>query len=123
MLAEIDEYATIRELVTGGPASLSGQLKIGDRIVGVAQGEGGVMMDVMGWRLDDTVALIRGAADSVVLLDVLPADAGPDGKHKLVSLIRKKISLEEQAAKKSVHSIIDGKVTRRVGVISLRHVL
>jgi carboxyl-terminal processing protease len=84
MLAEINEYATIRELVTGGPASLSDQLKIGDRIVGVAQGEGGVMMDVMGWRLDDTVALIRGAADSVVLLDVLPADAGPDGKHKLV---------------------------------------
>ena len=77
------------------------------------------MMDVMGWRLDDTVALIRGAADSVVLLDVLPADAGPDGKHKLVSLIRKKIRLEEQAAKKSVHSITDGKITHRIGVISL----
>jgi len=119
MLAEINEYATIRELVTGGPASLSDQLKIGDRIVGVAQGEGGVMMDVMGWRLDDTVALIRGAADSVVLLDVLPADAGPDGKHKLVSLIRKKIRLEEQAAKKSVHSISDGTATYRIGVISL----
>ena len=119
MLAEINEYATIRELVTGGPASLSDQLKIGDRIVGVAQGEGGVMMDVMGWRLDDTVALIRGAADSVVLLDVLPADAGPDGKHKLVLLTRKKISLEEQAAKKSVHSITDGKITHRIGVISL----
>ena len=119
MLAEINEYATIRELVTGGPASLSDQLKIGDRIVGVAQGEGGVMMDVMGWRLDDTVALIRGAADSVVLLDVLPADAGPDGKHKLVLLTRKKISLEEQAAKKSVHSITDEKTTHRIGVISL----
>jgi len=119
MLAEINEYATIRELVTGGPASLSDQLKIGDRIVGVAQGEAGVMMDVMGWRLDDTVALIRGAADSVVLLDVLPADAGPDGKHKLVLLTRKKISLEEQAAKKSVHSITDGKTTHRIGVISL----
>ena len=119
MLAEINEYATIRELVTGGPASLSDQLKIGDRIVGVAQGEGGVMMDVMGWRLDDTVALIRGAADSVVLLDVLPADAGPDGKHKLVSLTRKKISLEEQAAKKSVHSISDGTAAYRIGVISL----
>ena len=119
MLAEINEYATIRELVTGGPASLSDQLKIGDRIVGVAQGEGGVMMDVMGWRLDDTVALIRGAADSVVLLDVLPADAGPDGKHKLVLLTRKKISLEEQAAKKSVHSISDGTATYRIGVISL----
>jgi carboxyl-terminal processing protease len=119
VLAELDEYATIRELVPGGPASLSGQLKIGDRIVGVAQGESGVMTDVLGWRLDDAVALIRGAADSVVLLDVLPADAGPDGKHKLVSLIRKTISLEEQAAKASVRSIMDGKATRRVGVISL----
>jgi len=119
VLAELDEYTTIRELVPGGPASLSGQLKIGDRIVGVAQGESGVMTDTLGWRLDDTVALIRGAADSVVLLDVLPAGAGPDGKHKLVSLIRKTISLEEQAAKASVHSIMDGKATRRVGVISL----
>ena len=120
VLAELDEYTTIRELVPGGPASLSGQLKIGDRIVGVAQGESGAMADVLGWRLDDTVALIRGAADSVVLLDVLPADAGPDGKHKLVSLVRKKISLEEQAAKATVRSIVvDGKVTRRVGVISL----
>ena len=74
----------------------------------------------MGWRLDDTVALIRGPADSLVRLDVLPAEASPDGKHKLVSLIRKKISLEEQAAKKSILSVTDGKATRHIGVISLR---
>ena len=60
VLTEIDGYATIRELVPGGPASLSGQLKVGDRIVGVAQGAAGPMEDVVGWRLDDTVALIRG---------------------------------------------------------------
>jgi carboxyl-terminal processing protease len=119
VLAELDEYTTIRELVPGGPASLSGQLQVGDRILGVAQGEGGVMTDVLGWRIDDTVALIRGAPDSVVVLDVLPGDAGPDGKHKVVSLVRKTISLEQQAAKASVHSIVDGKVTRRVGVITL----
>ncbi len=119
VLTEKDDYATIRELVPGGPAALSGQLKTGDRIVGVAQGKGGAMTDILGWRLDDTVALIRGAADSIVLLDVLPAEAGPDGKHELVSLIRKKISLEDQAAKKSILSMMDGKTTRRVGVISL----
>jgi len=119
VLAEVDEYATIRELVAGGPAMLSGQLKPGDRIVGVAQGEGGVMIDVMGWRLDDTVALIRGPADTVVVLDVLPIDAGPDGKHRLISLVRKTVSLEQQAAKAAVHSIVDGNVTRRVGVITL----
>lgn len=119
VLAELGEFTTIRELIPGGPASLSGQLKVGDRIVGVAQGEGGAMTDVLGWRLDDTVALIRGAADSIVQLDVLPVDAGREGKHKRVSLVRKAIKLEEQAAKASVHAVTDGAITRRVGVISL----
>lgn len=119
VLVELDEYTTIRELTPGGPASLSGQLQSGDRIVGVAQGDDGLMTDILGWRLDDTVALIRGTADSVVRLDVLPADSGPDGKHKLVSLVRKTISLQEQAAKSSIHSIVDGNATRRIGVISL----
>ena len=77
------------------------------------------MIDVMGWRLDDTVALIRGPADTVVVLDILPIDAGPDGKHRLISLVRKTVSLEQQAAKAAVHSIVDGNVTRRVGVITL----
>jgi len=119
VLAEIDAYTTIREVVPGGPAGLSGQLKIGDRIVGVAQGEGGEMADVLGWRLDDVVAKIRGTADSVVRLDVLPADAGADGKHKLVFLTRNKISLAEQSAKLSIESVVQGKVKRRIGVITL----
>ena len=119
VLEEKDDYTTIRELVPGGPAALSGLLKIGDRILGVAQGQGGALTDIMGWRLDDTVALIRGRADSLVVLDILPADAGPDGKHQRVSLMRKKISLEEQAAKKSVLEVKDGGATRHIGVISL----
>ena len=119
VLTERDEYTAIRELVPGGPASLSGQLKSGDRIVGVAQGESGVMMDILGWRLDDVVAMIRGAADSVVVLDVLPEEAGPEGKRVLVPLIRKKISLEDQAAKKSLLSVIDGTTTHHIGVITL----
>ncbi len=119
VLVEVDEYTTIRELVPGGPAALSGQLNVGDRIVGVAQGEKGAMTDVMGARLDDSVALIRGALDTVVRLEVLPADAGPDGKHKLVSMIRKPISLQDQSAKSSVQTITDGKVTRNIGVITL----
>lgn len=119
VLQDKDEYTTIRELVAGGPAALSGKLKVGDRIVGVGQGENGPAVDVMGWRIDDTVALIRGAEDSVVLLDVLPEEAGPDGKHKLVSLVRKKISLDKQAAKKSIIEVKDGNTTRHIGVISL----
>jgi len=118
-LYDKDEYTTIKELLAGGPALLSGKLKAGDRIVGVGQGENGPMIDVMGWRIDDTVALIRGAEDSVVRLEVLPAEAGPDGKHKLILLVRKKITLEKQAARKSIIEVKDGGVTRRIGVISL----
>ncbi|MBI3903516.1 MAG: carboxy terminal-processing peptidase [Nitrosomonadales bacterium] len=119
VLQDKDEYTTIRELLSGGPAALSGKLKVGDRITGVGQGENSPITDVMGWRIDDAVALIRGTEDTVVLLDVLPAEAGPDGKHKLVSLIRKKISLDKQAAQKSILEVKDGGTTRHIGVISL----
>ena len=114
-----DEYTTVRELVPGGPAALSGKLNVGDRIVGVGQGEKSVPTEVIGWRIDDVVALIRGAKGSVALLDVLPADAGPDGKHKLITLVRDKISLEQQAAKKSIIKIKNGDAIRQVGVITL----
>ena len=118
-LATKDDYTVIRELIPGGPAQLSEQLKIGDRIFGVAQGEKASLTDILGMRLDDAVALIRGAAGTVVVLDILPADAGPDGKHKRVVLTRKKVSLELQAAKKSVINVSEGATTRRIGVISL----
>ena len=119
VLTQKDDYTLIRELVPGGPAQLSGQLKPGDRIMGVAQGKNGVVADILGWRLDDTVAKIRGEPDTIVLLDILPVDAGPDGKHKLVALTRKKITLERQAAKKSIIPVADGTTTRRIGVIAL----
>lgn len=114
-----DEYTTIRALMAGGPAALSGKLKAGDRIVGVAQGENGPMIDVIGWRIDDVVALIRGTEDTVVRLDVLPAEDGADGKHKLISLVRKKVTLDKQAAKKSIIEVKDAGATRRIGVITL----
>jgi carboxyl-terminal processing protease len=119
VLSNKDEYTTIRELVAGGPAALSDKLKPGDRIVGVGQGKNGAIVDVMGWRIDDTVALIRGTEDTVVMLDVLPAEAGDDGKHKLIPLVRKKISLDKQAAQKSIIEVKDGGATRRIGVITL----
>ncbi|AMO93039.1 C-terminal processing peptidase family protein [Collimonas fungivorans] len=119
VLQERDEYTTIRELVAGGPAQLSGKLAVGDRIVGVAQGDKGAVVDVVGTRIDDVVKQIRGAKDTIVRLDILPADAGPDGKHKLISLVRNKISLEQQAAKKTILNIKSGDTTRKVGVITL----
>lgn len=119
VLQESDEYTTIRELVAGSPAMLSGKLKVGDRIVGVAQGDKAPMVEVLGWRLDDTVALIRGAADSNVVLDILPEGAGPDAKHKIVPLIRKKITLADKEAKKSIIDVKEGGAVRHIGVISL----
>jgi carboxyl-terminal processing protease len=118
VLQSRDEYTVIREIVPGSPAALSGKLKVGDRITGVAQGNG-PFTDVLGWRIDDVVQLVRGEKGSTVRLDVLPGDGGPDAKHVTVTMVRKKISMEEQAAKKSIIQVKDGAFTRRVGVISL----
>jgi carboxyl-terminal processing protease len=119
VLQEKEEYTTIRELVPGGPAAQSGKLNVGDRIVGVGQGNDSVPTDVVGWRIDDVVRLIRGAKDSVVLLEILPANAGPDAPHKRITLVRDKISLDKQAAKKSILKFTDNGVTHKVGVITL----
>ena len=119
VLQRDDDYTAIREIVPGGPAALSGKIQVGDRIVGVSQGTTGPLTDVIGWRLDDVVEKIRGTKDTIVRLEILPADAGPDGKHEIVSIVRKKVSIEEQAAKSSVIETKDGDITRRVGVITL----
>lgn len=119
VLQERDDYTTIRELVAGGPAQLSGKLAVGDRIVGVGQDEKGPIKEVVGMRLDEVVQLIRGNKGTVVRLDILPADAGPDATHHVISLIRDKISLDKQAAKKTVLSVKDGDATRKIGVITL----
>ncbi|MEL4070093.1 carboxy terminal-processing peptidase [Ochrobactrum sp. GPK 3] len=119
VLQERDDYITIRELVAGGPAQVSGKIAVGDRITGVGQDENGPMKEVVGQRLDEVVQLIRGAKGSTVRLDILPANAGPDAKHQIISLVRDKISLEKQAAQKSVLDVKDGNATRKIGVITL----
>ncbi|MDE2245392.1 MAG: carboxy terminal-processing peptidase [Xanthomonadaceae bacterium] len=118
VLERRDEYTQIREIVPGGPASRS-KLQVGDRIVGVGQGAGCPIEDVVGWRLDDVVALIRGKKDTVVRLEVLPADVGLDGKHEIITMVRKKVTIEEQAAKKKIIDIRDGDRTLKIGVIDL----
>lgn len=119
VLQQRDDYTVIREIVVGSPAGMSGKLKVGDRIVGVAQADSPTFTDVLGWRIDDVVQLIRGPKESVVRLNVLPVDAGTDGKTVTVALVRKKINMEEQSAKKSIIEVKDGGVKRRVGVVSL----
>ena len=114
-----DDYTQIREIVPAGPAAKTGKLHVGDLVLGVGQGENGPIEDVIGWRLDDVIAKIRGAADSVVRLEIVPADQGPEGKHEIISIVRKKVIVEEQAAKSKVIDITDGGVTRKIGVIDL----
>ncbi len=116
-----DDMVVIREIIVGGPADVNGTLKAGDRIVAVGQGKSGPMTDVIGWRIDDVVAQIRGKKDTQVRLEYIPAESGVDGKHAQVTLVRQKIKLEEQAAKSEIISLpaLNGEPARRIGVIKL----
>ncbi|MCW8807458.1 MAG: carboxy terminal-processing peptidase [Rhodanobacter sp.] len=114
-----DDYTMIAKLIPGGPAIKSGKFKPGARILAVGQGASGPLVDVVGWRIDDVTALIRGKKGTVVRLEILPPDVGQDGKHELVTLVRDKIKLEDAAASKKIIEIKDGDVTRKIGVIDL----
>lgn len=115
--SENDNTKVVR-LVPAGPADKAGQLKPADLIVGVGQGEDGEIEDVVGWRLDEVVALIRGPKDSVVRLDVIPAD-GDDSQHKIIKITRNKVKLDEQAAQSKVIRIEHQGKPYKLGVISL----
>jgi carboxyl-terminal processing protease len=112
-----DERVTIVELVPGGPADLSKQLRPKDKIVGVAQGNDEPMTDIIGWRLDDVVDLIRGPRGTVVRLQIVPAKAGTDGPSKTVKLVRDTIKLEKQAARSEIKTIPVSGGNVQVGVI------
>jgi carboxyl-terminal processing protease len=114
-----DDYVQIVAIIPGGPAAVDGSLKPNDRIIGVAQGVDGEMIDVIGWRLDDVVDLIRGAADTVVRLNIIPAGALPGPSDKVLSLTRGKVRLEEQAAKSEVITIPREGREWRIGVIEV----
>ena len=116
-----DDVVVVREVVPGGPAARSGRLKPGDRIVGVGQGTSGEMKDVIGWRIDDVVALIRGAADTQVRLDTVPAEAPLDSKPLTLQLTRAKVRLEDARAKAETIIVPAGRdaPARRIGVIKL----
>jgi carboxyl-terminal processing protease len=115
----VDDYVTIVNILPGGPAAVSGEFKPNDRITAVAQGADGAMTDVVGWRLDDVVQLIRGPVDTVVRLQVLPAGAMPGSLERTVSLTRNKVTLEAQAAKKSIHETQRDGQSIKVGVIDV----
>jgi carboxyl-terminal processing protease len=115
----IDDYVTIMNVLPGGSAASSSEIKVGDRITAVGQGESGALTDVVGWRLDDVVQLIRGPENSMVRLQVLPSAASPGTAEAQVALKRSKITLESQAAKKELHTLQRGAKALKVGVISV----
>ncbi len=119
-LQTVDDYVTIMNIIPGGPAAKSGQLKANDRITAVAQGKTGEMVDVVGWRLDDVVQLIRGPANSTVRLSILPGGASPGSKEVIQEYQRGTVTLEAQAAQKKPLRILedDGKSTK-VGIIDV----
>ena len=114
-----DDYVTISNLLPGGPAAAAGTLQINDRILAVGQGAGGAMTEVIGWRLEDVVQLIRGKNGTLVRLQILPAGAAPGTSERVVELARGKVTLESQAAKKQLKTIRIDDRDVRVGVISV----
>ena len=111
------EYTQVVRIITGGPADIDGRLAPDDRVIGVKQEDSEEMVDVIGWRLDDVVDLIRGPKNSVLKLEVLSKGVCPEGPSKFISLTRDKIKLEEQAASSSIIDI--NGTGMRIGVIEL----
>jgi carboxyl-terminal processing protease len=113
-----NEHTKIMRLVPAGPADKTRELKAGDRIVGVGQGDEEIV-DVIGWRLDDVVERIRGPKGSVVRLEIIPAEALDQHQTRIVSVVRDKVKLEEQAARKNVLRLEHGGKPYAIGVIEI----
>jgi carboxyl-terminal processing protease len=113
-----DDYTEVVRLVPAGPADKAGALQPSDRIIGVGQGDSGKLIDVVGWRLDDVVELIRGPKASVVRLEIIPESA-EDGKSRIVSITRNTVELEEQSAQKKLLTIEHGGATHKIGIIEV----
>ena len=111
ILQSEDEFTKIVNLIPGGPAEMDGRLKPADRVLSVAQGTK-PFEDVIGWRLDEVVQLIRGPKGSKVRLEV---QAGDDAPHREIVLIRDRVLLEEQSAKS--HTVEVGENGEKIGII------
>ncbi len=114
-----DEYTKVARLVPKGPADKQGDLEPSDKIVGVGQGDEGDIEDVIGWRLDEVVQLIRGPKDSTVRLQVIPGKSKSTDERKTITIVRNEVKLEEQSAQKKILEIPNGDDTIKVGVIDI----
>ncbi len=118
LLQTEDEFTKVVSLVPGGPAAQAGELKPADKIIGVGQ-DNEEIVDVIGWRLDEVVDLIRGPKASTVRLQVIPANAKDNSQTKEISIVRNTVKLEDQAAKKSIVTLNQDGQAKKIGVIDI----
>jgi len=114
-----EEYTKVAELIKGGPAERGSELQAGDRIIAIGQGVDGELQDVVGMRLDDVVAQIRGEKGTVVRLNVIPVDALSESNATVVSITRDTVKLEDQSAKKEVIELSYNGDMYKIGIIDL----
>ena len=119
LLQQDQDYTKVSRVIPKGPADKQGELQPSDRIVGVAQGSSGEMIDVVGWRLDEVVNLIRGEKGSTVRLEVIPADQYASGERREIVIVRNEVKLEEQAATSTIIDVERNGRALRIGVIDL----
>ncbi len=119
LLSTEDDYTKIVEIIPGGPADKSGILKPDDRIIGVAQGLDGEFVDVIGWRIDDVVQLIRGPRQTIVRLQILAAVDGAGARPKVIELVRDKVILADSAADSDTLIFKENGKDHKVGVITI----
>ena len=117
VLSPVDEFTVIRSLVPGGPADKTNQLKPEDKIIGVAQADED-FVDIVGWRLDDVIELIKGKKGTEVRLQVVRGD-NIAGNSKQVKIIRDKVRLEDRAADSEVFESKTGELSAKIGVITI----
>ncbi len=119
VLQKEDEFTKVVRIVPAGPADKEASLRAGDKIIGVGQGESADMVDVIGWRLDDVVELIRGKKDTLVRLEVITGATENSDQNQIISIIREKVRLEEQAAQSEVLEIPFDDNNFKIGVINI----
>ncbi len=117
VLQQEDEHTQVVRIVPAGPADKQGELAPNDKIVAVGQ-EGKEMIDVVGMRLDDVVDMIRGERETKVRLEIIPAKEGGHA-NKTITIVREKVKLEDQSAKKEIVEIERQGQNFKIGVIQL----
>jgi len=113
-----DDYTKVARVIPGGPADVQGILKAEDKIIAVGQGDE-ELIDVVGWRIDDVVQLIRGPKDSTVRLELLDGGSDSSDSSRVISIIRDKVKLEEKSAQSKIIEIEQNGEQLKLGVIDI----